>query len=64
MDGTVVRRCIYTAHSLRATTATLLPDANVDIVKVKELPGHRTPPGSTTTPAVDFQGASHLRVAR
>ena len=40
-DGTRVRRCIYTPHSLRATTATLLLDANVDIVKVKDLLGHR-----------------------
>src|ERR1044071_4583324 len=40
-DGSPVRRCIYTPHSLRATTATLLLDANVDIVKVKDLLGHR-----------------------
>jgi len=40
-DGSAVRRCIYTPHSLRATTATLLLDANVDIVKVKDLLGHR-----------------------
>ncbi len=42
-DGTVtkVKRCIYTPHSLRATTATLLLDAGVDIIKVKELLGHR-----------------------
>ena len=34
-DGTVkkVKRCIYTPHSLRATTATLLLDAGVDIIK-------------------------------
>ena len=37
LDG----RCIYTAHSLRATTATLLLDAGVDISKVQELLGHR-----------------------
>jgi site-specific recombinase XerC len=30
---------VYTPHSLRATT--LLLDANVDIIKVKELLGHR-----------------------
>ena len=42
-DGTTskVKRCIYTPHSLRATTATLLLDAGVDIVKVQELLGHR-----------------------
>jgi site-specific recombinase XerC len=33
--------CIDTPHSLRATTAMLLPDAGVDIIKVKELLGHR-----------------------
>ncbi len=31
----------YTPHLLRATTATLLLDAGVDIIKVKELLGHR-----------------------
>src|SRR5512133_3757369 len=37
--GTVkkIKRCIYTPHSLRATTATLLLDAGVDIIKVLEL---------------------------
>ncbi|MEZ6104207.1 MAG: tyrosine-type recombinase/integrase [Pirellulaceae bacterium] len=34
-------RCIYTPHSLRATTATLLLDAGVDIAKVQELLGHK-----------------------
>lgn len=34
-------RCIFTPHSLRATTATLLLDAGVDITKVQELLGHR-----------------------
>ena len=33
--------CVYTPHSLRATTATLLLDAGVDITKVQELLGHR-----------------------
>lgn len=40
-DGTKVKRCIYTPHSLRATAATLLLDAGVDIRKVQELLGHR-----------------------
>lgn len=35
------RACIYSPHSLRATTATLLLEANVDIRKVQELLGHR-----------------------
>ena len=54
---------IYTPHSLRATTATLLLDANVDIVKVKELLGHRH---VTTTQIYDkrrratLESASHL----
>jgi len=40
-DGTKTRACIYTPHSLRATTATLLLDAGVDIRKVQDLLGHR-----------------------
>ena len=40
-DGSVKRQCIYTPHSLRATTATLLLDAGIDIRKVQELLGHR-----------------------
>ena len=57
-----VKRCIYTPHSLRATTATLLLDAGVDIIKVKDLLGHRH---VTTTQGYDKrrrslkQGASH-----
>jgi len=64
-DGTVkkVKRCIYTPHSLRATTATLLLHAGVDIIKVKELLGHRH---VTTTQIYDKrrrstkEGASHV----
>jgi len=40
-DGAITRSCIYTPHSLRATTATLLLDAGVDIRKVQDLLGHR-----------------------
>jgi site-specific recombinase XerD len=40
-DGSLTNRCIYTPHSLRATTATLLLDAGVDIRKVQDLLGHR-----------------------
>ncbi len=40
-DGTVRRRCIYTAHSLRATAAPLLLGAGVDIKKVQTLLGHK-----------------------
>jgi len=63
-DGTAqrVKRCVYTPHSLRATTATLLLDAGVDIIKVKDLLGHRH---VTTTQIYDKrrrslkEGASH-----
>jgi integrase len=57
-----VKECIYTPHSLRATTATLLLDAGVDICKVQELLGHRH---ITTTQIYDnrrrntSQSASH-----
>ncbi len=40
-DGTITKECLYTPHSLRATTATLLLDAGVDIRKVQDLLGHR-----------------------
>lgn len=40
-DGSIARSSIYTPHSLRATTATLLLDAAVDIRKVQDLLGHR-----------------------
>lgn len=54
--------CIYSPHSLRATTATLLLEAGVDICKVQELLGHRH---VTTTQIYDKRrrrtadGASH-----
>lgn len=62
-DGSTVRRCLYTPHSLRATTATLLLDASVDLIKVKDLLGHRH---ITTTQIYDkrrrstSESASHL----
>lgn len=40
-DGEKRKVCIYTPHSLRATAATLLLDAGVDIRKVQDLLGHR-----------------------
>jgi integrase/recombinase XerC len=64
-DGTPEMRCIYTPHSLRATTATLLLDGTVDIRKVQELLGHRH---VTTTQIYDKRrrgtsdSASHLLV--
>ncbi len=41
IDGTAARHNAYIPHSLRATTATLLLDAGVDITKVQHLLGHR-----------------------
>ena len=61
-DGSEIEYCIYTPHSLRATTATLLLDAGVDIKKVQDLLGHRH---ITTTQIYDkrriaaSQSASH-----
>jgi site-specific recombinase XerD len=40
-DGTTVKRCIFTPHSLRATTATMLLKSGVDIIDVQTLLGHR-----------------------
>jgi site-specific recombinase XerD len=61
-DGSEVEYGIYTPHSLRATTATLLLDAGVDIKKVQDLLGRRH---ITTTQIYDkrriatSQSASH-----
>ena len=42
-DGTERERCIYTPHSLRATTATLLLKSGVPLEEVQELLGHKNP---------------------
>jgi site-specific recombinase XerD len=62
-DGEMASQiCPYSPHSLRATTATLLLGAGVDIRKVQELLGHRH---ITTTQIYDkrriaaAEGASH-----
>jgi integrase/recombinase XerC len=60
--GQTRRVCLYSPHSLRSTTATLLLDAGEDIRKVQELLGHRH---VTTTQVYDkrrrrtSEGASH-----
>lgn len=60
--GETVEFCIYTPHSIRATTATLLLDQGTDIRKVQELLGHQH---ITTTQIYDKrrlttnQSASH-----
>ncbi len=40
-DGSIVRRCIYTPHSLRATAATQADEVGVPITKIQELLGHK-----------------------
>ena len=65
-DGSTVLRCLYTPHSLRATTATLLLADGVNILTVQELLGHKN---ISTTQIYDKrvretrEGASHrLRI--
>jgi integrase/recombinase XerD len=58
--GETRRESVYTPHSLRATTATLLLDAGVDITKVQELLGHRH---LTTTQIYDKRRRSHSESA-
>jgi site-specific recombinase XerD len=57
-DGTKRGECIFTPHSLRATAATLLLDAGVDIRKVQDLLGHRH---ITTTQIYDKRRAFYFR---
>lgn len=59
-DRTTATECIYTPHSLRATTATLLLDAGVDITRVQALLGHRH---LTTTQIYDKRRRAHSESA-
>jgi len=52
-DGTERESCLYTPHSLRATTATLLLKSGVPLEEVQELLGHKNP---QTTQIYDKRG--------
>jgi integrase len=41
LSGEKIRECIYSPHSMRATTATLLLDTGVPIESVQELLDHK-----------------------
>jgi integrase len=40
-DGEIIQQCVYSPHSLRATTATLLLDAREPIESVQDLLDHK-----------------------
>ena len=62
-EGDPREQCIYTPHSLRATAATLLRNAGVDITAVQELLGHKdvkVTQGYDKTRRSVTESASHL----
>lgn len=61
-DGTKYKRCKYTPHSLRATTATQLDEAGVPTKDIQKLLGHKqlkTTEGYIKTARSTKQSASH-----
>lgn len=59
-DGSLHERCVYSPHSIRATTATLLLDAGEPMEKVQELLGHKM---ITTTQIYDKRRRSPIESA-
>jgi len=59
-DGKPRKRCLYTPHSLRATTATLSLDQGTEMSEVQDLLGHRH---ITTTQIYDKRRRSTARSA-
>jgi integrase len=55
---------LYSTHSLRATTATLLLDAGVDIRKVQELLGHRHGQMYHRGPFIERATMLHLTICK